>query len=89
MQTNLSPYPLDIAMLIPAELLISAKAQSLAQSHIPWRLSWNRGNWLSKAFGVLYNLDLDLVFFGSKIEIQHQLRPRCFSPLSCVLVVKH
>lgn len=89
MQTNLSPYPLDIAMLIPADFLISAKAQSLAQPDILWRLNWNRGNWLSRPFAVLCNLDLDLVFFGSKIEIQHQLRPRCFSPLSYVLVVKH
>lgn len=31
LQTNLSPRPLDFAMLIPAGLLISAKPQSLAQ----------------------------------------------------------
>lgn len=34
MQANLSPYPPDIATLIPADFLISAKAQSLAQPDI-------------------------------------------------------
>lgn len=50
LQTNLSPSPLDFAMLIPAGLLISAKPQSLAQPDILPRLNWNGGNWLSKPF---------------------------------------
>lgn len=85
-QTSLSLYPLDIRMLILSDFIISAKPLSMALADILQRLNWNRGNWLSKLFGVLCNLDLDLVFFGSRIEMWHRLRPRCFSPLFCVLV---
>ena len=53
-------------MLILSDFIISAKPLSMALADILQRLNWNRGNWLSKLFGVLCNLDLDLGF--SEVE---------------------